>query len=268
VYGQERIKRELELLLPEIDGGRNVNIILAAPSGHGKTTLAYKLLSHFGFDRCQISMPPDFYFATDKRFHFMDEIQELKNPEPLYPYMDSNEHVIIIATNEMGVLKEPLINRCIPFMFEPYSEDDIRKMVKEILSGVQLSDDIIDSISGRCFGNPRIVRNLCMRLSYVFKKIVPLNVDELDAIMENIMAIYKDGLNPLELRYLDFLNEVGGRASLSLIAYGTHLDKASIMRDIEPKLLYLKKISITSKGRSLINNEPNNVQSAQEPVLA
>jgi Holliday junction resolvasome RuvABC ATP-dependent DNA helicase subunit len=255
MYGQERILRELSFIIPEIQSGRNLNILLAGPSGHGKTSIAYGILNALGFNNSQISMPPDFPFDASKRFHFLDEIQELKNPEPLYPLMDRGTYTIILATNELGEVKEPLVNRCVPLILEPYTQYEIERIIRDTFRPIEIPDEILEHIASKCFSNPRVAKNLTMRLGYIFRSVgVPSTIEGLDEMLENILSIYKEGVNQLEKTYLEYLSTVGGRASLDLMSNGLHMTKSTLLRDVEPHLLYLNKIQITSRGRELRNH--------------
>ena len=85
--GQKRILREVHLLELEILKGRSFNILLSAPSGWGKTTLAYKIINEtIGLDNSYLSYSPEFLINTHKRINFLDEVHELSEPEPLYVY--------------------------------------------------------------------------------------------------------------------------------------------------------------------------------------
>jgi len=59
---------------------------------------------------------------------------QLKEPEFLYYFLDSGKFTFFLLSNESGNLKEPLINRCIPFIFHPYSQKEINLMVKTRLN--------------------------------------------------------------------------------------------------------------------------------------
>jgi len=47
-------------------------------------------------------------------------------------------------------------------------------------------------------------------------------------------------MNKLDEIYLNYLKNVGGRASINSISYGTGITKTEILREIEPGLLYKK----------------------------
>lgn len=254
--GQKNIIKELGYLLSDVLDGRNYNILFRAPSGFGKTRLGLLCLNYLGLSESRYYIPNskgeiEEEINLEKRFHFIDEIHILETPEILYPIMDSRKYTFILASNESGNLKEPLINRCVPFIFAPYTKDELIQMVKNHLEMFHLSDDLILEITERCKNNPRIIKINCERLSYIMRnRGVPRDKNDLLSILENIMHIKYGGLNRLDEIYLDYLRRVE-RASLNTISSGTGLDKNLILTEIEPLLLNLGHIKITSKGREI-----------------
>jgi Holliday junction resolvasome RuvABC ATP-dependent DNA helicase subunit len=249
-YGQEKIKKELVPLLAEIKNGKNYNILLVAPSGHGKTTLAYRILSLFSTKDFEVSEPPDFSFDRGIRIHFLDEVHELVNPESLYKIMDSKRYVVILATNETGLLKEPLVNRCIPLIFEPYDFFDMKKIIYSQLP--TLRDEFATELVRISKFNPRVATILCQRLEYIFDiNGTPQDIDGFKSVLTNILNISEEGFNPLERKYVEFLRTSGGRASLDLIVNATRIDRNTVLRDVEPALVLAGVISIGYGGRRL-----------------
>lgn len=253
--GQEGILRELIYILPEFEAGRNMNILFSAPSGYGKTTLAFLIIGKLGVEQDTAYYIPDndgnINFDHSKRFHLIDEAQNLKNPEILYRYMDDNsKYSVFILTNELGNLKEPVINRCIPFYFSPYTEEDIFSIVESVLISYDLDVNIISVIVQNCKNNPRVTKKVCERLENVFRvRGIPKTKEDILYILQNILRIY-NGLNDMDFMYLNFLQKVG-RAGLVAIANGIHMDKNTIQKEIEPFLIEKGIIQITPRGRIL-----------------
>lgn len=250
--GQEAILNELNYLITAVNNGENFNVLFRAPSGYGKTTLGLICLKRLGLDNSFYYIPEDGklnYFYPERRIHFLDEIHTLVNPETIYPTLDTGNFTFFLATNESGNLKEPLVNRCIELIFAPYSENERFQILKTYLQHDLEEEFLLDILSRTT--TPRNIKNTCRRLDYIFKSMgIPSSLEELNNILEGVMQIRTGGLTNLDRVYLEFLEAVG-RASLQTLIYGTGLDKNTILRDIEPRLLYTKIITITSKGREL-----------------
>jgi Holliday junction resolvasome RuvABC ATP-dependent DNA helicase subunit len=254
-FGQRRILRELDYLIPAIQDGLNTAVLLEAASGLGKTTLAYAILARLGWDNSEIAGPPDFRFEPTRRFHFMDEIHRLGQPEALYPIMDSGDHTFIFATNESGSLLEPLYNRCIyTFQFDPYTQGDLMSMCRNTFlqrGYASIPEPFIEFVVDRCGGVPRTLRNLTYRLALIFRTHMPSSIEELGDISTDILNVDENGLDADERKYIDFLKDMGP-ASLDLISNSTGLSTTTIKKRIEPSLARRRLIRITSKGRMLM----------------
>jgi len=250
--GQTKLIDELDIILEECLKGKNYNILLSAPSGFGKTTLALRFINGVGFYRSNLSSPPDFRIALNRRFQFLDEIHYLKDPEEYYRFLDSGEYTFILATNETGVLKEPLINRCIVLEFQEYTDAEASVIITNIMG--RLPQDIIDVIIKVTSKIPRQIKVLCTRLLYTFNRYgVPTTSDGFLQLISNVLDINEQGYNPLQRRYIEYLDTIGGQASITTIANGLRIKKETLLREVEPRLMYDKKLIINSKGRTLIN---------------
>jgi len=245
--GQSKIRNELGFLMDDFKQDNNYSILLSAPSGMGKTTLGYLFLAHSN-SSYHIVIPNEEFVSLDlsKRIQMVDEVHLLRNPEILYPLMDSREHSFVFTTNEIYSLKEPLVNRCIAFTFEQYNNSELLEMVN-FFSEKKLPENIVQYVADISGGIPRILKNLCIRLNYITRYMVNPNYMN---IISEVMNI-RDGLTELERRYIDFINRAGGKASIDSITNGTRLEKAFVLREIEPRLVYLGLVKITSKGREL-----------------
>jgi Holliday junction resolvasome RuvABC ATP-dependent DNA helicase subunit len=255
-FGQTRIITELNIIIKELLKGENLNLLFRAPSGYGKTVLGLKILSYFP-NNFKVYVPQNGRISEldfTKRIHFIDEVHELLEPEYLYPFMDSKRFIFLFASNESGDLKEPLVNRCIPFIFSDYSKDEMLQMIHTLLlkNNLYLNSELEEVIVNNTQNNPRIAEQLCRRLVMVFKNYcIPKTREELENILMQVLQIH-DGFTEYHDRYLNYLNRVRV-SSLDNISSATRIDKATIKRDIEPYLLYKNLIRISSKGRGIIN---------------
>lgn len=261
--GQEARIPELAILIDQAKAGTGMNILLMASSGHGKTMLGSIIVQYL-----DPSHTSSFYYIPNKqgiinfqenaRIHFIDEVHLLKTPELLYEYMNDNRYIFILATNEFYELAEPLRNRCYPIEFLPYSKDNLHDLVKITLKRkkIQVSNSISKKISLFGRNNPRILIKLTERLAFIFKqKGIPDNVTKLIKIIWEILHIKTGGFTELDTRYLKFMEEIGGIASIRTISGGTDIPTTVILEDIEPFLISKKLLRITSQGRKLIKGE-------------
>ena len=243
---QKRIITQLNYLEKEIKEGANFNILLRAPSGYGKTTLALKFLEGRDYIIYPVAKRIEF-FSTNKRFHLFDEAHTIKNFESIYKFMDSKRYTVIFATNLSGSLPEPVINRCINLIFESYTNEHIKEILKLNLT-VELGEKLINFLSHKCKNNPRIAKRIASQLSIICKyNKIPRTTGELEQYLEAI-GIYKYGLNELDVKYLEFLQEVKV-SSLERIQRGTGLDRDTIINEIEPYLIRKDFIRVSSRGR-------------------
>lgn len=252
--GQEHIFKELNAIIPLAQDGKNFNILFKGPSGYGKTTLAI-MISLLIDRRFTFLIPNEGKLKLDlsKRVIFIDEIHTLKDPEFLYPYLDSGKYTFLLASNESGKLKEPLVNRCINFIFREYTKNEMRELILQILGGYFLNNEYIDYILQNTSLNPRICKNTCTRLINLFTYYgIPKNFEELKWMIQEVLQI-KEGLTEPQQRYLNFMEKVK-KASLSTISLSIKVDKDTILRDIEPVLLYNGRIKISPRGREYVQD--------------
>jgi Holliday junction resolvasome RuvABC ATP-dependent DNA helicase subunit len=161
--------------------------------------------------------------------------------------MDLHQHVIILATNESGNVLEPLWNRCVPLVFNDYSIEELRYLVRGVFQ-YKVSDEFLDAIIEAGARNPRVILSLSKRLCIYVRQIgVPSDIKE---VLRSFFGI-EDGLDIAAQRYILYLQTVGGRASIDTMSSGLHLSKSTLLYQVEPILLYKKLIQITSRGRIL-----------------
>ena len=251
-YGQTEILKELEIIKEEIIKGRNFSLLFVGASGYGKTTLAFGFMNSLGGLSVAEYLPPiNYLFTKEKRFHIFDEIHLIEHIETLYPIIDSGQYTNIFITNEYGVVPEPLLNRCIPFVFVPYTHDELKAILSNRLNQYRLTEEMLDYLALCTDGVPRRAKILSDRLNYIFiNRGVPINLNQLQNLCQDILGINSSGLDRLQEMYLDYLRMVG-KSGIDSISASLRIPKTVILRDIEPGLIYRNLIDITSRGRMI-----------------
>lgn len=260
--GQNKILKELDIMVEVARENKDfsINILFQAPSGYGKTTLGLKfgnaisnkfIEGKFVTSGFQYMLGDINALNPTNRVLFIDEVHLLEIPEEIYPLMDSEEHIFILATNEFAGLKEPLVNRCIKFQFEKYSDDDLINIARNNLRIYsEVPDDFYTEIIKGGKKNPREIIVLCRRLNILLRKYPIENKEDLIKVLSEIINI-KGGLDYNSRMYLEVLGKIN-IGSLKTISNMLGLQETAIKYEIEPYLLYLGKIKITSRGRELI----------------
>jgi Holliday junction resolvasome RuvABC ATP-dependent DNA helicase subunit len=245
--------RQLSNYLPKLreNPELNMSFLLRAPSGWGKTRMAFMLCNYLTSGDFEYCIADNVTARFQKRVVFIDEIHVMKNPEWLYPIIDGGKHILVLASNEVSVIPEALSNRCTQLIFEDYSKEELREICRTNL-GAAFGDHILDYIIESSAGNPRTIRSICSKINMMNPdQVASLSGDGFKKFMSYMFGI-DDGMDSLARRYIAALKELGGTASLKTISTMMHLDESSIRFYVEPVLLYKKMITISSKGRSLV----------------
>lgn len=246
--GQRHIINQLKLILPQMyEQHLPGNFLLRGRSGYGKTKLAFSMAQYLAGHDFSFCMGDN--FKLDRRFwvQIVDEVHLMKDPEPLYPLLDRGEFVFILCTNDQAPLKEPLINRCTDFHFTEYDENDLVEIVLDLLTVGREQALAIVKAGG---GNPRLITKLCQRLKLLSMGNTTI-LRDIEATLREVIGV-EDGLDIAARDYLRVLSQLGGRASLPTICSMLHLDEATVRAQVEPVLLWNKKIQITSRGREVL----------------
>ncbi len=256
--GQEHIMYQLgDILTYTYETKRGVNILFRGASGYGKTDLSKKCCKFLAGNNYQTCLGNNIRFDRNIWIHFIDECHLMETPELLYPVMDSEQYVFIFATNFDSILPEALTNRCKNFVFVDYSDDELMQIFKSHAK-LEFPDNIIRHIINVSGRNPRVIvktflDTLQMHYHKRREELTTKSEEELIQEIDKIFGI-REGLDRISRNYLETLQNLGGRASISLLSSTLRLDTDSIKYSVEPILLYKKLIKITSRGRELMEN--------------
>jgi Holliday junction DNA helicase RuvB len=257
--GQQEIIDGIHYLIDDIEAGENYNFLFRAPSGYGKTYLSHRILYFLHFKtntRSYISFTGDKYrYFSEKRIQVIDEVHLLKDPERIYPIMDTGEHTFMLMSNEYSDLLDPLVNRCFVFNFGPYEPRDLENIAQDFLrtQDIVLQPELLKVLVENSRLMPREVINLCKRLKVIFKQYgQPQTPEEMEGALFNYTGVKKGGFNNYDLAYLDFLKE-NETASLNTLANVLQIPRQTILNEVEPFLIRKKLVKIGSRGRTLNN---------------
>lgn len=285
--GQDELKFRLAIM---IAGAKERNqqlghILLAGPPGLGKTTLANIIASELGQEMVQLtggnikdkkSMLEIFMHLYNKGncVLFVDEIHAMSRKisevfytalEDFYVDVDLGEgetarvnlpkFTLIGATTHPGMLQKPLKDR-MEFQGELSYYDDgaLTHVVQTAASklGVSFTPEAARAMAKRGRGTPRVVINLVKNVrDYAAYKKIHGNID-VKTVEEGlkIFGIDSIGLNKLERRYLEYLNEEGKQGIKSL-SDALGVTESTLIDDVEPYLLRARLIRREAKGRCL-----------------
>lgn len=261
--GQYRIMQQLRKILPDLYKYRNKGacMLFRAPSGYGKTTMAISCARYLSSGMSfQMYLADSKEFNFQKRVIFIDEVHKISDFEQLYPEMDKaiapagmfeKPHVFLFATNSDGNLPEAFTNRCYEFIFEDYTDEELL-LIAINSSSFKAPEESFMKIIEAGNRNPRIIKSLCTRLSVYFSETPSVNSREtnFEELLQSFFGI-ENGLDGLARKYIEVLDDIGGRASLSLMKSLLHVDEGTLKNNVEPVLLRKGKIKITPKGRIL-----------------
>jgi Holliday junction resolvasome RuvABC ATP-dependent DNA helicase subunit len=258
--GQQEVIDNIHYLIDDVEAGNNYNFMFRAPSGYGKTYLAHRIVHFIHFKtltKSYISFTGDKWrYYQGKRFQLIDEVHLLKDPERIYPLMDSGQHTFMLMSNEYDDLLEPLVNRCFVFNFGPYHKEDLARIASKFFekNNVILDREFLMSLVDNSRLMPREVENLCKRLVIIFRQRgKPSTIREMENVMFNFCGIRRGGFTVNDEAYLNFLRE-NGRAGLSTLVNVLQIPRQIIINEIEPFLLRKNLIQITTRGRILNDN--------------
>lgn len=173
--------------------------------------------------------------------------------------MPLNSFTLIWATTKLSALSSPLRDRFWNVMkLDFYSDKDLSSIVEKNASvlGLELWNDLIDAISARSRGTPRISNRLLkiIRDYHIIWK----NVNEKKVFEEIFLDLWVDslGLDYLDKKYLTTIYEkfAGWPVGLSTIASSVWEEESTLEDVVEPYLLQIWFIDRSPRWRKITDN--------------
>ncbi|CCE67017.1 Holliday junction branch migration DNA helicase RuvB [Candidatus Mycoplasma haematominutum] len=252
------------------------------PPGVGKTSLAQIIANELKVNikivpATNIQILPDLIgvMSSLKDFDvlFIDEIHSLKVEyiEMLYSAMEDNvldllvgkscnskairvnlpKFTLIAATTNLGALPKALEERFgYIFFVDCYTDAEIKTLINQLCKKwtLFLNKKEIEVIVSNSRGIPRNAKRILRRvLDY---KTINKGCSLQEVIKE--CGFTFQGLTELDLKYLRFLEKSHSYiAGIKSIVQGTNLDESTLMKKIEPFLIFKGYVSKTFRGRIL-----------------
>jgi Holliday junction resolvasome RuvABC ATP-dependent DNA helicase subunit len=265
IYGQKTIVRKFRRYakISEISmqNKENLNVLLSARTGMGKTTLAGYYIALL----CSENPYPWYKWTPSKtdqsieslllarkdiKYIFIDECHNIENPGWLLRFLDSKDRIFIMATNLAGLLDPVLLNgRLLIESLEEYADNDLIRMAKNTLRS-KVDPIYFPWILKAGKRNPRrIISQICREINIFSDR---LKTDQDFSELLNITGYDRNGLNSEERLYLRSLKQ-HGIAGLQTLSTLTGISSITIENLIEPDLIASGIVGRTSKGRILID---------------
>ena len=288
IIGQDKPKSRLDFYLKCFGSGEIIpNLLLIAPKGCGKTTLASAMgvelhrrtngekgchiincstIKNVGGFVNQIMIP----LLVDKHVTLiLDEASELPKDVTMFLLsclepgrqvnhvvhddyhieVDIKRHTFILATSEGDKVFPPLKDRCTRVELEEYTPDHIAQIIK--LQGMKITDDVLKSVAKVCRGNARQAVSLAQEV----KRYQKMNGGTFSQThwkeLCEIVGILPLGLSEMELSLLKVLKDRPDGTSLTRIGACMGMSKTAIQADLELYPAKMGLLEITTTGRVL-----------------
>ncbi len=260
--GQESIKEELNTILKatKLHGIPVQHVLFSGSFGLGKTTLARIFADMIGDNEyvtaVNIRDERDF---PKSQVVVVDEIHTIASEEWLLTIMDKGSQTILGATTTAGSLSGPLRSRFVSLVLQPYSVEELQKMVSG--AAKNLKYDCPDYVSYEVAKRGKTVARIAL---FLFKRVYDRIILNEGKVTQELldswfmdMKLDPDGLDNADRAYLSCLSD--RPTGLQNISAMTGLDKVTLEETIEPYLLTHGFIKRTPRGRILGDRRPKGI---------
>lgn len=162
---------------------------------------------------------------------------------------------IVGATTDDGLLTKPFRERFkMKFIFEPYKEDEMKKIVKfhALQRTLMVSDEAVENITRRSRGVPRIMVNYLETIrDIMLSENSPIIDNGLVDFAFDTLGVDDTGLTKVEIKILKSLFNAGTPVGLDNLSIMTNESNKTISQTLEPFLIRRGLIVRTGKGRTV-----------------
>lgn len=247
------------------------HMLIVAPPGYGKTTLARIIAKRLGAKFEVLTMPVGIEVLVRLLIQdefdgvlLLDEIHRgtARQQEDLLTLIEGNYIqylgekyqvgylTVIGATTEPKKLIKPLVDRFpLKPTIDPYTEADMHKILRGMVQriGYEMDEETADKLARATAGTPRRARDMAFAARDL--EIVNGKVPTAEEILDHL-RVDEDGLGVEHWRYLSALSKLGGRAGLRPLA-SLMGENDAVVEEIEQLLLDRDFITLTDRGRAL-----------------
>lgn len=200
------------------------------------------------FDECH-ALPDDLTMAFLTIFNTESNARKTFEWDGMNLTFNFRQQTFIFATTETDKIFPPLKDRLTVVDFEPYSQEELGKIVQACLPEIQFDDDAVEAVSTTIRGNARsAVKRSKEIMLYCGKNDRNTFTSEDFVGLCDEIGILPYGLSYTEKQILGALNECGS-ATLTGLAAKIGLSKTALQRDHELYLLNKNLISIDGKRK-------------------
>lgn len=200
------------------------------------------------FDECH-ALPQDLTMAFLTIFNAESNTRKTFEWNEMTFEFNFKQQTFIFATTETDKIFPPLKDRLTVVDFEPYSEDELSKIIELVVPEIEFTEKCLLKVASTIRGNARsaVKRSKEVQLYCGAKESNFFSLDDFKKLSD-MVGILPHGLTNTEKQILEALNNCGS-ATLTGLSAKLGLSKSCLQRDHELYLLNKNLIEIDGKRK-------------------